>query len=173
MRRHLLIPSLATLALAAGLSACSADEEPTTAPETPGETATTQDPASEEPADEAEPTAEASPSQTAPADDPAEDPAGLTVTLDGEKNTLDLTDVYCDGAPGSLEHAIGKTDNQPPLVEVAADGFVMVKVHRQGPPEKADSPAGVTIADESVTFDDAKIGGAVLSGTMTCTSWDD
>lgn len=91
----------------------------------------------------------------------------------GEKTiTIDPTDVYCSGKPGSLRHIIGKTNNELPLVKAEGTDFVMVKVG-QGRPFKANHPKGVDIGDESVTFDGTELGTAVLDGTMTCTDWEE
>ncbi|WP_436326737.1 hypothetical protein [Brevibacterium sp. FAM 27836] len=91
----------------------------------------------------------------------------------GEKTiTIDPTDVYCSGKPGSLRHIIGKTNNELPLVKAEGTDFVMVKVG-QGRPFKANHPKGVDFGDESVTFDGTELGTAVLDGTMTCTDWED
>jgi hypothetical protein len=125
---------------------------------------------------------------TGDADESAEDPdvsseegstaadgsADSTLTFDtGEKTvTIEPTDVYCSGEPGSLHHIIGKTDNELPLVKAEGTDFVMVKVG-QGRPYKANNPKGVAIGDESVTFDGTELGSATLDGTMTCTDWED
>lgn len=175
MRRQTLLAPLTALVLAAGLTACGSGDDSSTGPQSPAESRPAQDTATPAPTEEAdEPTNEPTPEESSsPEASESPDDTGLAVTVGGERTTLDLTDVYCDGSPGDLRHAVGKTHNAPPLVKVEDDGFVMVKLQRQGPPEKADSPEGVTIGDESVTFDDTRVGEAVLSGTMTCTAWDD
>lgn len=100
--------------------------------------------------------------------------ADSKLTLDtGEKTiTIEPTDVYCSGEPGSLHHIIGKTNNELPLVKAEGTDFVMVKVG-QGRPYKANNPSGVDVGDESVTFDGTEVGSATLDGTMTCTDWED
>lgn len=105
---------------------------------------------------------------------PTDDPEGSTLTLDtGEKTvTIEPTAVYCSGKPGSLHHIIGKTNDELPLVKAEGTDFVMAKVG-QGRPFTANSPTGVDIGDESVTFEGTELGSAVLDGTMTCTDWED
>jgi hypothetical protein len=113
-------------------------------------------------------------SETAEASEPADETEDLKLTLDtGEKTvTIEPTDVYCSGEPGSLRHIIGKTNNELPLVKAEGSDFVMVKVG-QGKPYKTDQPSGVDFGDESVTFDGTEVGSATLDGTMTCTDWED
>ncbi len=103
-----------------------------------------------------------------------DDSADAKLTLDtGEKTvTIEPTDVYCSGKPGSLRHIIGKTDNELPLVKAEGTDFVMAKVG-EGRPYKANSPKGVNVDDERVTFDGTELGSATLDGTMTCTEWED
>src|SRR5699024_10381842 len=113
-------------------------------------------------------------SETAEASEPADETEDSKLTLDtGEKTvTIEPTDVYCSGAPGSLRHIIGKTNNELPLVKAEGSDFVMVKIG-QGKPYKTDQPSGVDFGDKSVTFDGTEVGSATLDGTMTCTDWED
>ncbi|WP_152349119.1 hypothetical protein [Brevibacterium sp. CFH 10365] len=97
---------------------------------------------------------------------------GLTLDTGGKTVTIEPTDVYCSGKPGSLRHIIGKTDNELPLVKAEGTDFVMVKVG-EGRPYETNSPKGVNVGDESVTFDGTELGSATLDGTMTCTDWED
>lgn len=115
-------------------------------------------------------------SEESGADDP-ESPAPsedseLTLDTGGKTVTIEPTDVYCSGKPGSLQHIIGKTDDELPLVKAEGTDFVMVKVG-EGRPYKTNSPKGVNVGDESVTFDGTELGSATLDGTMTCTDWED
>src|SRR5699024_3457856 len=113
-------------------------------------------------------------SETAEASEPADETEDSKLTLDtGEKTvTIEPTDVYCSGEPGSLRHIIGKTNNELPLVKAEGSDFVMVKIG-QGKPYKTDQPSDVDFGDESVTFDGTEVGSATLDGTMTCTDWED
>lgn len=98
----------------------------------------------------------------------------VTVALNGQEKVVEPTDVYCSGSPGNIEHIIGKVNNQIPLIKVAGDSeFAMVKLQRQGPPEKADSPSNISFGQEWITFKDTKIGSATLNGSMVCTQWED
>src|SRR5699024_5291520 len=58
-------------------------------------------------------------SETAEASETADETEDSKLTLDtGEKTvTIEPTDVYCSGEPGSLRHIIGKTNNELPLVK--------------------------------------------------------
>lgn len=95
----------------------------------------------------------------------------LTLKTDSDTVTIEPTDVYCSGEPGTIDHIIGKTNNELPLVKVEKTEFVMVKTGH-GRPYKANGPNGIDYKDTSVTFDGTKIGTAVLNGTMTCTKWE-
>jgi hypothetical protein len=55
-----------------------------------------------------------------------------------------------------------------PLIEVTPGEFAMVKLEREGAPEKSTSAAGITAEDGAVTFDAAEIGDAVVHGTVNC-----
>ena len=143
----------------------------------------TEDSASQGQETAAEAPSEAAPAETDDSDESSEisestetadDSQESKLTLEtGEKTvTIEPTDVYCSGEPGSLHHIIGKTDNELPLVKAEGTDFVMVKVG-QGRPYKANNPKGVAIGDESVTFDGTELGSATLDGTMTCTDWED
>lgn len=104
----------------------------------------------------------------------APESSSVTVTINGEETVVEPTNVYCSGSPGNIEHIIGKVNNQIPLIKVAGDSeFAMVKLHRQGPPEKAERPSNISFGDEWVAFDDATIGSATVNGTMVCTQWED
>ena len=116
----------------------------------------------------------ASPSSPAagPVEPSAPAASKLIFTVGGKKQTITPTEVYCSGKPGTIRHIIGKTNQRPPLVEADEKRFVLVKVGN-GRPFKAQSPAGVSYTKTAVTFDQVDVGGGVLSGTMTCTSFDD
>lgn len=95
----------------------------------------------------------------------------LTLKTDSDKVMIEPTDVYCSGDPGNIDHIIGKTNNELPLVKVEKKEFVMVKTGH-GRPYKANRPNGIDYGDRSVSFDGTKVGSAVLNGTMTCTKWE-
>lgn len=178
MNRNAVI-AVATLTLAVGLTSCSTDtsaDDPATE-ETSSEASTPAPEQSESEASDPDVSedSEASSDESDP-DDGTDDSDGseeLIVTIDGSDQTLDLTNVYCDGSPDNIENIIGKTNNQPPLLKVTGDHFAMLKLQKQGAPEKANSPSGLSYGPESVTFSDTTIGSAVVNGTMTCTDWDD
>ncbi|WP_209326197.1 hypothetical protein [Brevibacterium renqingii] len=177
------IRSISTVALAGllALSGCSGSasddseqpqsedtqsQSPEAAEETPSEQAPPEDSDENEDSDDS--------SDQEKDSESADDSADSKLTLDtGEKTvTIEPTDVYCSGEPGSLQHIIGKTDNELPLVKAEGTDFVMAKIG-QGRPFKANNPKGVDVGDESVTFDGTKLGSATLDGTMTCTDWED
>lgn len=155
-------------------------------------------PDTSEPAAESDP-AEPAPSESAEADDPDDDAEAdesedstdsaesadgsssasrpessrVTVDLGGDSTVVQPTDVYCSGQPGDIEHIIGKTDNQLPLIEVSGSHFAMVKLDQRGAPEKTENPQGISFGEDWVTFSDATVGSATLDGSMVCTAWED
>ena len=165
-KRNIIITT-ASLLLFAGCSA-----SPEASPE-PAEEASTA-PATEESAETpSEDNAEEPSENTAeePSEDADSDPNTVTVTLDGETEDITFTDAYCSGPSGDISNIIGKVNNQPPLLKVSGSDHVMLKMgHEQ--PYTAQVSDGLTIDDDSVTFDEVSASGAVIDGTMECTSWD-
>lgn len=151
-KRNIIITG-ATLFLFAGCSA---------SPETP--------PEPEEATTEAS-TAPAETSTTEASEDTSSDPNTLTVTIDGEAQDITFTDAYCSGPKGDIKNIIGKVDNRPPLLKVSGSHHVMLKMGNEKP-YKSDVSEGLTFTDNDVTFDDVTIAGAVVDGTLACTSWD-
>lgn len=96
----------------------------------------------------------------------------LVLSTSNEKITIRPTDVYCSGTTGHIHHIIGKTHNAPPLVKAEGRHFAMVKIGH-GAPYKNTHPTGITYGSKSVTFNKLPMGSATLSGTMTCTTWND
>ena len=173
------IPTIAIAGLLAlsGCSGSSSDEaeQPATEDAQGAETVDQSEQASDDADDESEDSEDADDeSETAEASEPADETEDSKLTLDtgGKTVTIEPTDVYCSGEPGSLRHIIGKTNNELPLVKAEGSDFVMVKIG-QGKPYKTDQPSGVDFGDESVTFDGTEVGSATLDGTMTCTDWED
>ncbi len=165
-------------ALLVAVAACTptGSEEPTSAE------ATTAGPAAEDEPTDAAPTEDTDDAGSDDAGDPTESGTGpserpesssVTVVLDGSSTVVEPTDVYCSGAPGSIEHLIGKTNNQLPLIEVSGSHFAMVKLDQRGAPERTENPQGITVGEDWVTFTDATVGGATLDGSMVCTDWED
>ena len=99
--------------------------------------------------------------------------SSVTVDLGGDTTVVEPTDVYCSGEPGDIEHIIGKTDNQLPLIEVSGSHFAMVKLDQRGAPEKTQDPQDISYGEDWVTFTDATVGSATLDGSMVCTDWED
>ncbi len=96
----------------------------------------------------------------------------ITVTVDGTDTVINPDKVYCSGTEGNIRHIIGKTKDQPPLVEATRGEFAMVKTEKQGAPYKAENPTGITFGDKSATFDDVTMGSATVSGDLVCTDWE-
>lgn len=129
------------------------------------------------------PTEESATSETEQTESPAESSSDsetsknpkkskLTLSTDSDEVTIEPTDVYCSGSPGNIDHIIGKTNDELPLVKAEKTKFVMVKTGH-GRPYKANGPNGIDYGDKSVSFDETKVGTAVLNGTMACTEWED
>lgn len=160
MNRRTITLSFVTLLL---LTGCSASPEVVPESESSAETSTT-------PADP--PSAEAS---TAPADAPTESNTPslntVTVSINGATQDITFTEAYCSGPTGDIRHIIGKVENRSPLLEVSDSDHVMLKIGNEKP-YKGQVSEGLSITDETVTFADVSVGGAVIDGTMTCTSWD-
>lgn len=75
----------------------------------------------------------------------------------------------CDGEPGTIRNAVlTMGDGELPLIEVTPGEFAMVKLERQGEPEKSASPEHILAEDDAVSFDGARIGDAVVEGTVQC-----
>lgn len=130
------------------------------------------------PEESSEPQASASEVSTAPTtEEPAEapetdsEPNTVNVSLDGDAEDITFTDVYCSGSSGDIQNMIGKVNNQPPLLKVSGSDHVMLKMGQEQP-YTAQVSDGLTLEDESVTFDEVSVSGAVIDGTMECTSWD-
>ncbi|MFE1083332.1 MULTISPECIES: hypothetical protein [Brevibacterium] len=171
--------SITTIAIAgmlalSGCSGANGTDEPQTDDSSSQDTASAPNESTSATTDDADESAEDPDDSSEEGSPTADDSADSTLTLDtGEKTvTIEPTAVYCSGEPGSLQHIIGKTDNELPLVKAEGTDFVMVKVG-QGRPYKANNPKGIAIGDESVTFDGTELGSATLDGTMTCTDWED
>jgi hypothetical protein len=158
MRTTRLLPVLATALLALAGCANGADD-PAPAGSTPAGGAAEDAPGTE---DTGSPRTKA----------PGKNPASLELGTPSGTTPITPTEVYCSGTPGHLRHLIGKTDHQPPLVEVSPDGFAMVKLGH-GRPYKSSAPAGITVGKDSITFADTRLGEATLKGTVTCTRWKD
>lgn len=109
--------------------------------------------------------------ESAEAPDADSDPNTVNVSLNGDTEDITFTDVYCSGPSGDIQNMIGKVNNQPPLLKVSGSDHVMLKM---GPeqPYAAQVSDGITVDDDSVTFDEVSVSSAVIDGTMTCTSWD-
>ncbi|PRZ36574.1 lipoprotein antigen [Antricoccus suffuscus] len=151
-RRTFLLTAFAAVVL----SGCSAGNDPVSASSTsPDKAPTTSAEASTPP-----PTAAETPAASA-----------LTLTVNGQQTELMPTDVYCSGTPGDIQHIIGKTNNQLPLVEAEKSNFAMVKIG-QGAPHKTQQPDGISYGADSVTFVNVSLGSATLDGTMACTKWE-
>lgn len=151
--QHNIILAAAALLVFAG---CSASPEASPEPETAsaGEVSVA-------------PTAE----ESAEALETDSDPNTVNVSIDEDTEDITFTDVYCSGSSGDIQNIIGKVNNQPPLLKVSGSDHVMLKMgHEQ--PYTAQVSNGLTLEDESVTFDEASVSGATIDGTMECTSWD-
>lgn len=152
------------------LVACSSDSEPETT-QTPGATpeTTTTDATTTE---EADATAmESTDSDLAPVEETTV--SEITVTVGGADTVITPHQVYCSGEEGGIRHIIGKTNNQPPLIEATPDEFAMVKLTQEGAPYKAEKPEGITFSDTSASFDGTVLGDATVDGTLVCTVWED
>src|SRR5690606_23994583 len=106
--------------------------------------------------------------ETAPEDAPTV--GTLAITLDGETTEFTPSIVRCEGEPGALDHLeLREAEGEFPLIEVVPDEFAMVKLVAEGEPERNErSTDGITAQDAAVTFADAEIGDAVVSGTVDC-----
>ena len=106
--------------------------------------------------------------QTAPEEAPTV--GTLAITLDGETTEFTPSIVRCEGEPGALDHLeLREAEGEFPLIEVVPDEFAMVKLVAEGEPERNErSTDGITAQDATVTFADAEIGDAVVSGTVDC-----
>ncbi|MGP5260718.1 hypothetical protein ACTXMW_12105 [Brachybacterium paraconglomeratum] len=149
----------ATLAaLALSLAACTGTEQGP-APSSDGGGAEASDSAPEAPQD---PSAENGAQ-------PGHQTGTLTITHDGEETAFTPEIVRCEGEPGTIRHITLTMDgDELPLVEVTPGEFAMVKLEREGAPEKSTSTAGITAEDGSVAFDAAEIGEVVVHGTVNC-----
>lgn len=104
------------------------------------------------------------------AEEPTE--SEITVTVGGTDTVITPDQVYCSGEKGKLRHIIGKTNNQPPLVEATPGEFAMVKLDQKSAPYKAEKPAGITFGDKSATFDATVLGDATVNGSLVCSVWE-
>lgn len=148
----------ALAALVLSLAACTgADQDP--APSSDGGGAEASDSSSEAPQ---------GPSDQGAAQ-PGHETGTLTLTHDGEETSFTPEVVRCEGEPGTIRHVTLTMDGEElPLVEVTPDEFAMVKLEREGPPEKSSSTEGIAAEDGSVAFDAAEIGDVVVHGTVNC-----
>jgi len=108
---------------------------------------------------------------SAEAPDTDSEPNTVNVSLDGDAEDITFTDVYCSGSSGDIQNIIGKVTSQPPLLKVSGSDHVMLKMGQEQP-YTAQISDGLTLDDESVTFDEVSVSGAVINGTMECTSRD-
>lgn len=148
----------AAAALVLSLAACSASQDENPAPSSDGGGVEAADPTEGSPS---EPTDEPSA--------PGQETGTLTITLDGEEISFTPEIVRCDGEPGTIRNAVlTMADGELPLIEVTPGEFVMVKLERQGEPEKSTSPERILAEDDAISFDGARIGDAVVEGTVQC-----
>lgn len=175
----------AVAVLVLSLAACGAsqDESPTASSDGGGVEATEPAPASEgsESEDESASTEQESDAQQSDAQESdAQETEGdeatvgqeagtLTITMGGEETTFTPEIVRCNGEPGTIRNVvITMKEDELPLVKVTPGEFALVKLDHQGEPEKTSSPEGIIAEDGTVSFDSAKIGDAVVDGTVTC-----
>ncbi|WP_062946733.1 hypothetical protein [Brachybacterium sp. sponge] len=148
----------ALAALVLSLAACTGTEQEP-APSSDGGGAETSDSA---------PEASEAPSAEGGAQ-PGHETGTLTITHDGEETAFTPEVVRCEGEPGTIRHLTLKMEgDELPLVEVTPGEFAMVKLEREGAPEKSTSTAGITAEDGAVEFDAAEIGDVVVHGTVNC-----
>lgn len=152
----------ATLLLLVGCSAAPETEpeaqEPSSSPEVEVESQESSEQASAEPAE-------------TPPESGAADPNVVTVTLGDDPQDITFTDAYCSGPSGDIRNIIGKVNNGLPLLKVSNSDHVLLKMGNEKPYEGRVSE-GLSVQDEMVTFDDVSLDGAVIDGTLQCTSWD-
>lgn len=172
----------AVAALVLSLAACGAsqDESPTANSDGGGVEATGPAQASEGSESEGETTEQETDKQETDAQETEGDAAAagqeagtLTITMGGEETTFTPEIVRCNGEPGTIHHVlITMPEDELPLVKVTPGEFAMVKLEHQGEPEKSSVPEGIIAEDGTVSFDRAKIGDAVVDGTVTCLQGD-
>ena len=171
-RLPLLFACTVVLAVTAACTATSPESSETTDPSSTESTATEDDPVEEDTQDQTAATDDPSDPST-PSDSDRPTDSSVTVDLNGDSTVVEPTDVYCSGSPGNIEHIIGKTNNQLPLVEVSGSHFAMVKLEQRGAPERTQNPQGIDYGEDWVTFTDTSIGSATVNGAMVCTDWED
>lgn len=172
--RHLTATVAAATLLVLG--GCAADDGEGSAPDTApaGETAPAEETTpAEEPTEETPESTEPTETTEATGSSDAAADRELVLTVAGDEQVLEPTDVYCSGVEDNIRHIIGKTGNQLPIIEAEGREFAMVKTG-PGKPYRKPQPAGVSYGEDSVTFDATELEvDAVLDGTMTCTEWED
>ncbi len=100
---------------------------------------------------------------------PGHETGTLTITHGGEEISFSPEVVRCEGEPGPIRHLTLTMDGEElPLVEVTPGEFAMVKLEREGAPEKSSSTEGITAEDGAVEFDAAEIGDVVVHGRVNC-----
>ena len=100
---------------------------------------------------------------------PGHETGTLTITHDGEETAFTPEVVRCEGEPGTIRHvALTMDGDELPLVEVTPGELAMVKLEREGAPEKSSATEGITAEDGAVAFDAAEIGDVVVHGTVNC-----
>jgi hypothetical protein len=155
---HSVRTAAALAALVLSLAACTGSEQDP-APSSDGGGAGTSDSA---------PAAPQGPSDEGAAQ-PGHETGTLTITHDGEETAFAPEVVRCEGESGTIHHVtLTMEGDELPLIEVTPGEFAMVKLEREGAPEKSTSAAGITAEDGAVTFDAAEIGDAVVHGTVNC-----
>jgi hypothetical protein len=131
----------------------------------------------ETPSSEASTSPSASAGTSAPSSEAAPPASGsqgnvLTVRTGSEEHEFAPDVVRCSGEPGSIRHLVASVNNQPPMFRLAGGEFAMYKPQKQGPPYKTNSPADVGYTDEGLVAEGADIGGAVITGELSCTEWE-
>ena len=94
----------------------------------------------------------------------------VRVARGGDTTTVTPTEVYCSDEPGRVRHLVAKTNHQLPLIKVEGTHFAMVKLDQRGAPDKTNRPSGVSLGNDSVEFDHARVGSATLDGKLSCTA---
>ncbi len=147
--RHLTATVAAATLLVLG--GCAADDGEGSAPDTApaGETAPAEETTpAEEPTEETPESTEPTETTEATGSSDAAADRELVLTVAGDEQVLEPTDVYCSGVEDNIRHIIGKTGNQLPIIEAEGREFAMVKTG-PGKPYRMPQPTGISYDEDS------------------------
>lgn len=165
--RILSAAALASSALLLGACSTSqpSEQQPATVTQTVTATPSSPAPASATPSSPVTPTASRAASTSPSA---ASAGGSVTIVTGGTRTSFTPDIVRCSGGAGAIRHVTITSRAASPVITVSPGHVAMVKLPTGGAPHRSETTSGITTTTDGVRFDDARIGGATVTGSVTC-----